>query len=76
MALASGFLRRDAVEVRLVEKGFLHAKCYLIYGDKPSGQMFLFDRFQPLIGIVISSNSTGPGLTSHRCMEGPCQGVR
>ena len=60
------FLRRDSVEVRLIEKGFLHAKCYLIYGDKPSGQMFLFDRFQPLIGIVGSSNFTGPGLTSNR----------
>jgi SNF2 family DNA or RNA helicase len=60
------FLRRDSVEVRLVEKGFLHAKCYLIYGDKPSGQRILFDRFQPLIGIVGSSNFTGPGLTSNR----------
>ena len=62
----TAFLRRDSVEVRLVEKGFLHAKCYLIYGDKPSGQRILFDRFQPLIGIVGSSNLTGPGLTSNR----------
>ena len=60
------FLRRSSVQVRLVEKGFLHAKCYLVYGDKPSGQGFLFDRFQPLIGIVGSSNFTGPGLTSNR----------
>jgi len=60
------FLRRDSVDVRLVTKGFLHAKCYLIYGDKPSGQRILFDRFQPLIGIVGSSNFTGPGLTSNR----------
>jgi len=45
------FLRRDSVDIRLAVHGFLHAKCYLIYGDKPSGEQFLFDRFQPLIGI-------------------------
>jgi hypothetical protein len=60
------YLRRESVEVRLVEKGFLHAKCYLVYGDRPSGTRFLFERFQPLIGIVGSSNFTGPGLTSNR----------
>jgi len=60
------FLRRDSVSVRVIEKGFLHAKCYLIYGDKPGGQGFLFERFQPVIGIVGSSNFTGPGLTSNR----------
>ena len=60
------FLRRASVDVRLAVQGFLHAKCYLIYGDKPSGEQFLFDRFQPLIGIVGSSNLTGPGLTSNR----------
>ena len=60
------YLRRPNVQVRLVSKGFLHAKCYLLYGDKPTGEAFLFDRFQPLIGIVGSSNFTGPGLTSNR----------
>jgi superfamily II DNA or RNA helicase len=60
------FLMRDAVSVRVTENGFLHAKCYLVYGDKPDGQAFLFDRFQPVIGIVGSSNFTGPGLTSNR----------
>jgi len=60
------FLRQDSVEIRVVDKGFLHAKCYLLYGDKPSGQGFLFDRFQPLLGIVGSSNFTGAGLTSNR----------
>ena len=28
------FLRRPEVAVRLYEQGFLHAKCYLFYGDK------------------------------------------
>jgi len=60
------YLRLDSVDIRLVQKSFLHAKCYLIYGDKPTGQAILFDRFQPLIGIVGSSNFTGPGLTSNR----------
>ena len=60
------FLRKSRVEVRLVDQGFLHAKCYLLYGDKPSGQGFLFERFQPLVGIVGSSNFTYPGLTSNR----------
>jgi len=76
------FLRKTNVEVRLVEKGFLHAKCYLLYGDKPSGQGFLFDRFQPVIGIVGSSNFTRPGLTSnrelnlcHRVLLDPQEGV-
>jgi superfamily II DNA or RNA helicase len=60
------FLRKSKVEVKLVDEGFLHAKCYLLYGDKPSGQGFLFERFQPLVGIVGSSNFTYPGLTSNR----------
>jgi len=60
------FLRKKEVEIRLVDKGFLHAKCYLLYGDKPTGQGFLFERFQPLVGIVGSSNFTYPGLTSNR----------
>ncbi len=68
------FLRRDDVEVRLYygrqadEKGkrrFLHAKCYLFYGSL-DGQSSIFDRFTPLVGIVGSSNFTGPGLTTNR----------
>jgi len=59
------YLQRDAVRVRLHDKGFLHAKCWLFYADKPGGQM-LFDRFQPVLAIVGSSNFTVPGLTSNR----------
>ena len=68
------FLRRDNVQVRLYygrepdEPGgrrFLHAKCYLFYGSL-DGRQAMFDRFTPLVGIVGSSNFTGPGLTSNR----------
>jgi len=59
------YLQRDGVRVRLHDKGFLHAKCWLFYADKPGGQM-LFDRFQPVLAIVGSSNFTAPGLTSNR----------
>ncbi len=58
-----GYLNRDIVAVRLYEGGFLHAKCYLFYGDQPSSG---WDRLQPLVGIVGSSNFTIPGLTSNR----------
>ncbi|MDP2950135.1 MAG: helicase-related protein [Chloroflexota bacterium] len=57
------FLRRDLVAVRAYQKGFLHAKCYLFYGDLPAGAA---DRFQPLVAIVGSSNFTEPGLTTNR----------
>lgn len=57
------FLKRKNVAVRVYEKGFLHAKCYLFYNDSPSHG---WDRFQPLAAIVGSSNFTGPGLTSNR----------
>jgi len=40
--------------------GFLHAKCYLFYGN-PHGKG-LFDRFRPVLGVVGSSNFTGPGF--------------
>ncbi len=67
------FLRRPNVAVHLYEHGFLHAKCYLFYGDKnvgaglaPAQQTPLFDRFLPLIGIVGSSNFTGPGLLTNK----------
>src|SRR5712692_1001778 len=58
------FLRHERIQVRLYESGFLHAKCYLFYGD-PKGAP-LFDRFRPVLGIVGSSNFTGPGLTTNR----------
>ena len=51
--------------VRLHDKGFLHAKCWLFYSDRP-GQQMLFDRFRPILAIVGSSNFTVPGLTSNR----------
>ncbi len=59
------YLRRAEVGVRLYESGFLHAKSYLFYGDKGL-QAALFDRFLPLIGIVGSSNFTGPGLSTNK----------
>ena len=68
------FLRRDDVAVRLYlgrdahESGrsyFLHAKCYLFYG-RGSGQSVSFDHLHPIVGIVGSSNFTGPGLSSNR----------
>ncbi len=58
------FLRQEHVQVRLFDHGFLHAKCYLFYGD-PKGAP-LFDRFRPVLGIVGSSNFTGPGLATNR----------
>ena len=59
------WLREAKVEVRLHAEGFLHAKCWLFYGDRP-GQPALFDRFRPVAAIVGSSNFTAPGLTSNR----------
>lgn len=68
------FLRRDVVEVRLYtghapgEKGrraFLHAKCYLFYGGS-TNPTALYEHLTPLVGIVGSSNFTGPGLVSNR----------
>lgn len=58
-------LRGGSVQVRLHDKGFLHAKCWLFYSDRP-GQQMLFDRFRPILAIVGSSNFTVPGLTSNR----------
>jgi superfamily II DNA or RNA helicase len=57
------FLRRDRVSLRLYEKGFLHAKCYLFYNDSAA---LGWDRFQPVAGIVGSSNFTAPGLTTNK----------
>lgn len=64
------FLQRDDVEVRLYHgegsrRRFLHAKCYLLYGGR-NGQLALEARFNPLVGIVGSSNFTGPGLTTNQ----------
>jgi superfamily II DNA or RNA helicase len=59
------YLQRKSVEVRIHAEGFLHAKCWLFYGDKPD-QRSLFDRFRPLAAIVGSSNFTAPGLISNR----------
>jgi superfamily II DNA or RNA helicase len=59
------YLKRDSVQVRRHDKGFLHAKCWLFYSDRP-GQQMLFDRFRPILAIVGSSNFTIPGLTSNR----------
>ena len=58
------FLSQSHVHVRLYEEEFLHAKCYLFYGD-PHGKR-LFERFRPVLGIVGSSNFTGPGLSTNR----------
>lgn len=57
------FLQRDRIAVRRYLDGFLHAKCYLFYNDTPQSG---WDRFQPVAGIVGSSNFTLPGLTSNR----------
>jgi len=52
----TAFLQQENVHVRLYGKGFLHAKCYIFYGN--SG----FERVNPLAAIVGSSNFTRPGL--------------
>lgn len=59
------YLRKEDSNIRLFENGFLHAKAYLLYGDK-KGQATLFDRFLPLAGIVGSSNFTGSGLLTNK----------
>ena len=58
------FVREDRVQIRLFNKRFLHAKCYLFYGDPKGGP--LFERFRPVLGVVGSSNFTGPGLERNR----------
>jgi hypothetical protein len=59
------YLRADKVEVRLYDKGFLHAKAYLFHQDQVSPKN-LADRMRPFAAIVGSSNFTGPGLISNR----------
>ena len=67
------FLRRHDVQVRLYlghppegagRRAFLHAKCYLFHGGDGQGGIETF--LNPLVGIVGSSNFTGPGLTTNR----------
>ncbi len=60
-----GFLRRAEAEVRLFDRGFLHAKAYLFHQDL-IGPHNLRDRLRPYAAIVGSSNFTGPGLASNR----------
>src|SRR5271166_3945312 len=59
------FLRADKVEVRLYDKGFLHAKAYLFHQDNV-GPHNRADRLRPFAAIVGSSNFTGPGLAGNR----------
>jgi superfamily II DNA or RNA helicase len=59
------FLRADKVEVRLYDKGFLHAKAYLFHQDNV-GPHNRADRLRPFAAVVGSSNFTGPGLVSNR----------
>jgi hypothetical protein len=59
------FLRADKVEVRLYDKGFLHAKAYLFHQDDV-GAHNRADRLRPFAAIVGSSNFTGPGLVSNK----------
>src|SRR5947209_6124843 len=59
------FLRADKVEVRLYNKGFLHAKAYLFHQDTV-GPHNRADRLRPFAAVVGSSNFTGPGLVSNR----------
>jgi len=54
------FLRQEHVLVRLYTKTFLHAKCYLFYGDSD------FVRLAPDTAIVGSSNFTRAGLFTSR----------
>src|SRR5207245_7692268 len=59
------FLRADKVEVRLYDKGFLHAKAYLFHQDSV-GPHNRADRLRPFVAIVGSSNFTGPGLVTNK----------
>src|SRR5271157_1599213 len=59
------YLQADTVQVRLYDKGFLHAKAYLFHQDK-IGPQNLADRMRPFAAIVGSSNFTGPGLAMNR----------
>ncbi len=59
------FLRAEKVEVRLYDKGFLHAKAYLFHQDNV-GPNNRADRLRPFAAVVGSSNFTGPGLATNK----------
>ncbi len=59
------FLRAEKVDVRLYDKGFLHAKAYLFHQDK-IGPHNRGDRLRPFAAVVGSSNFTGPGLAGNK----------
>jgi hypothetical protein len=59
------FLHADKVQVRLYDKGFLHAKAYLFHQDRV-GPKNPGDRMRPFAAIVGSSNFTGPGLAGNQ----------
>jgi hypothetical protein len=59
------FLRADKVQVRLYDKGFLHAKAYLFHQDH-IGPHNRADWLRPFAAIVGSSNFTGPGLVGNK----------
>jgi superfamily II DNA or RNA helicase len=59
------FLRADKVEIRLYDKGFLHAKAYLFHHDHLEKHN-RGDRLRPFAAIVGSSNFTGPGLAGNK----------
>ena len=59
------YLQAEKVQIRLFDKGFLHAKAYLFHQDK-IGPQNVADRMRPFAAIVGSSNFTGPGLATNR----------
>lgn len=59
------FLQPHSIQVRLHRKGFLHAKCWLFYADRPRKHN-IYDRFRPMVAIVGSANFTRAGLTSNK----------
>jgi superfamily II DNA or RNA helicase len=59
------FLQSEKVQVRLYDKGFLHAKAYLFHQDRV-GPKNPDDRMRPFAAIVGSSNFTGPGLGGNK----------
>lgn len=59
------FLHAEKVQVRLHDKGFLHAKAYLFHQDKV-GPQNASDRLRPYAAVVGSSNFTGPSLVGNK----------
>jgi len=56
------FLRSDKVEVRLYDKGFLHARRTCSIRTRSAGEPPR--PLRPFVAIVGSSNFTGPGLSA------------